>query len=62
MPEIFRLKEQVAEQSKVFQELDKPIKLAVNFLAQADIINLPSITMYKHMLVKTLEYKTYSMD
>lgn len=56
--EYFRLKEQINDNVQVFMELDKPVKIAINFMAQSDILIAPSISMYKHVLVKMLEQRT----
>ena len=54
----FKLREQNSDMLKVFYEMDRPIRVAVSFMSQQQIINKPSISAHKNMIVKALEYQT----
>ena len=52
----FKLVEENNDIKKIFRQMDAPVKSAINFISQPDLLKQPTITAYKQMLVKMLEY------
>ena len=43
---------------KVFKEMDRPIRVAVSYISQPQVLSQPSLAAQKKMIVKALEYQT----
>ena len=41
---------------KVFKEMDRPIRIALNYVSQPQILTQPSLVAYRNMIIKGLEY------
>ena len=52
------MKESCDDVKKLFRQLDEPVKVAVNFLSQPDILAQPSILPYRVMLARVLQVQS----
>ena len=54
----FRLMEQDNEVKQVFRESDPGVKIAINFLSKPEVVVQSTISAFKNILVKMLEFQT----